>query len=163
MRKYPQCKQAWEENPVKPSMEPSALHAAQSWQTNPFQSDSEMATFLCMPFASGRQAHITTTKLQRTLHAKRVEIFFFSESCHHQRKSSDIQWNQTSFKDSEIARQVRVVGWPSRKGVLLVWAQLSAENTWKCPAEEEHQNQHKVTRPLHAILAGHLACCMKLT
>jgi len=56
MKKYPQSKQAWVKNPVKQSMEPSALHAGQRGQTDPFQSRPEMGTFLHMPFASS-QAH----------------------------------------------------------------------------------------------------------
>lgn len=52
VREYPQSKQAWVENPVKPNMEPSALHAGQGVQTDPFQSHPAMTTFLHMPFAS---------------------------------------------------------------------------------------------------------------
>lgn len=55
---------------------------------------------------------------------------------HHHRKSSDIQRNRTSLRDSKAAMQVRVVDWPSRKGEVASWALLSTGNTWKYQAEK---------------------------
>lgn len=109
MRKYLQSKQAWVKNPVKPNMEPSAPHAGQRGQTDPFQSHSKMATFLHMPLASSQaRSHYdiqtpknTTCKIGWNYLFRQVLVI----SCH-PGITMTIGKALTSSRDSKVAMQV---------------------------------------------------------
>lgn len=74
-------------------------------KTDPFQSGSDMAAFLHMPFASSQAGswHNTQTPKSTTCKTSWNSLFrrvsVSSWNHHHHRKSSDLWWNPTGLKD----------------------------------------------------------------
>lgn len=170
MREYSQSKKTWVENPVTSSMEPSAPHAGQRGQTDPFQSHPKMATFLYMPLASSQaRSHQdiqtpknTTCKISWNHLFRQVLVIF----CHPgititRGKALTSSGTRQILQTQRWQCQWQSGGLTIKKG--WTWF-LSPALCWEhiTQGREEHQKQHKVARPLHAVLVGHSACCMKL-